>query len=144
MMLMPLLLGGAAFAMYAYLKLPKYERCPAGRRKYARKAQAEARRMLRDPKNRGDRASHRAARRLLRLTRKHNPSKPRFREPTPEEDKRDELIMSDLLAKWAFEKTEEMKAKVKAEAEAKGETVVYEDSDSMVTEGPAHAHKTDG
>lgn len=127
--------GMAAYALH-YLKLPKYERCRAGRRKYARKNQAKARRMLRDTKNRGDRASHRAARRLLALTRKRNPSKPRYREPTPEETARDEATMQSLLAKWAFEKTEELKAKAKAEAIERGEEVVYEDSDSIITEGP--------
>ncbi len=136
MMLLGLLAGAAAYVALKYLKLPKHERCPAGRRKRARKVQAEARRMLRDPKHRGDRASHRAARRLLRLTRKHNPSKPRYRELAPEEIERGERETQDLLAKWAFEKAEELKEKAKAEAIARGETVVYEDSDSIFTETP--------
>ncbi len=128
--------GMAYYAINHWLKLPKYERCPAGRRKYKRKAQAEARRLLRDPTHRGDRASHRAARRILRLTRKPNPRIPTYRTPTPEEIERDERTMNDLLAKWAFEKSEELKAKAKAEVEASGGKVVYEDEDSIFTEGP--------
>jgi len=134
MMLIGLMAGAAAYLALKWMKLPKHERCPAGRRKKARKVQAEARRKLRDPKHRGDRASHRAARRLLRLSRKRNPSKPLYREPTPEEKARDEQTYQDLMAKWAFEQTEEVKAKAKAEAIARGDKVVYEDSDSIFTE----------
>lgn len=128
--------GMAFYAINQWLKMPKHQRCPAGRRKYKRKAQAEARRILRNPKNRGDRASHRAARRLIRLTRKPCPSRPLYRVASPEESKRDEQTMNALLATWAFEKAEELKAKAKAEAAERGETVTYEDGDSIVTEGP--------
>lgn len=129
MMLFGILAGAAAYVALKYLRLPKHERCPAGRRKHARKVQAEARRALRNPKNRGDRASHRAARRLLRLTRKHNPSKPRYRELTPEEIERSDREVERLLSKW----TEDAKEKAKAEAIARGEQVIYEDSDSLFT-----------
>ena len=132
MMLFGILAGAAAYVALKYLKSPKHQRCPAGRRKHARKVQAEARRKLRDPKHRGDRASHRAARRLLKLTRKHNPSKPRYREMTPEEMERSDREMNALLARW----TEEAKEKAKAEAIARGDKVVYEDSDSIFTETP--------
>lgn len=129
MMLFGILAGAAAYVALKYLQSPKHQRCPAGRRKHARKVQAEARRILRAPKNRGDRASHRAARRLLRLTRKHNPSKPRFRPLTPEEVERSDREMGALLTKWS----EEAKEKAKAEAIARGEQVIYEDSDSLFT-----------
>jgi hypothetical protein len=126
MMMLGLMAGAAAYLALKWMKLPKHERCPVGRRKKARKVQSEARRRLRDPKHRGDRASHREARRLLRLTRKSRPVKPRVL--TPEQMAIEEQHIQNLIAKWAFERSQEI---------AKGVSkVVYEDSDSIITEEP--------
>ncbi len=65
--------GAAYMLLDSYLKSPGHQRCPSGRRKNLRKLQAKARRILRNPKHRGDRANHRAARRLMKLTRKQKP-----------------------------------------------------------------------
>lgn len=75
------MLGSALLmpAIMHYMKQPNHVRCPAGRRKNRRKLQAQARRILRNPKYRGDRAQHRAARRLLALTRKCKPGMSRYR-----------------------------------------------------------------
>ncbi len=139
MMLVAAMAGLAAFGVYTWLKLPGYERCPAGRRKKKRKTQAEVRRILRDPKHRGDRATHRAARRLLRLTRKPRPGVPLYRPMTDEEMARAQQETETLLAKWAFEETEKRKAEVRASGK-----VIYEDEDSIFTEAPVDAHETDG
>lgn len=68
MMVMGLAAVGAMY--YMWLKMPGYKKCPAGRRKAMARYRESLRRVLRDPKFRGDREARREARLQLRLTRK--------------------------------------------------------------------------
>lgn len=96
-MMLGILAAGAAYWLMMQLTKPSYKHCPAGRLKRLRKRQARARRILRDPKHRGNRAMHRAARRLMALTRKSHGKTPTWRPLSSEDAKLLGICMGDKL-----------------------------------------------
>ena len=96
-MMLGILAAGAAYWLMVQFSKRSYKHCPAGIRKHSRKRQAWARRILRDPKHRGNRAMHRAARRLMALTRKSHGQTRTWRPLSPEDAKLLGICMGDKL-----------------------------------------------